>query len=385
MGSITEVKKTKADKTSGKVAVVTTYRAFIRRTVDGKSVSKSKVFETKGKAKEWLRNNETDQALSALGKVRGPTFADLIEDFVKAPPKRGTKFWNAPHLEFWRAQFGSMKTGAISRSDINAAVATLQNKPVVRGSPSGLKQTDAKITPATVNRYLASLSSVLNYALDREIIDVHPIKAGRVRKLKESTGRRRVLTLEEEQRLYAAAEGSTWPMMPLLLRMCLTTAARKSEVLNLRWQDIKLDESVAVLAKTKNGDARALPLVPDVRTALEDAKKVRPLKSDFVFYDPRHPERPKNIDTIWRFVRERAGLWQDRDDPLDRVVLHTTRHTVATKLLKKGANIAQTANITGHKTLAMLKRYTHLAAQDAVDLAGRMLVDEVTVAAEKSR
>jgi integrase len=375
MGSITEVRKTKTDKTTGKVSSVTTYRAFIRRTVGGKSVSKSKVFATRGKAKEWLRNNENDEALAALGKVSGPTFADLIESFVKAPPKRGTKFWSASHLEFWREQFGQMKTGAISRGDINSAVSILQNKPALRVSAGRVKETNETITPATVNRYLASLSSVLNFALDQEIIEVHPLKAGRVRKLKESKGRRRILTAEEEQRLYYAAAGSSWPMMGLFLRVCLTTAARKSEVLKLRWKDIHLDESIAILPTSKNDEPRALPLLADVKAALVEAQKVRPLASDFVFFDPRHPERPKNIDTVWKFVRERAGLWKDREDALDRVVLHTTRHTVATKLLKKGANIAQTANITGHKTLAMLKRYTHLAAQDAVDLAERMLSD----------
>lgn len=375
MGSITEVRKTKTDKTTGKVSSVTTYRAFIRRTIGGKSVSKSKVFATRGKAKEWLRNNENDEALAALGKVSGPTFADLIESFVKAPPKRGTKFWSASHLEFWREQFGQMKTGAISRGDINSAVSILQNKPALRASAGSVKETNETITSATVNRYLASLSSVLNFAIDQEIIEVHPLKAGKVRKLKESTGRRRILTAEEEQKLYEAAEGSTWPAMRLFLRVCLTTGARKSEVRNLRWRDIHLADSVAILPTTKNGEPRALPLVADVRAALVEAKNGHLLQSDFVFYDPRHPERPKNVDTIWKFVRQRAGLWKDRDDRLDQVVLHSTRHTVATKLLKRGANIAQTANITGHKTLAMLKRYTHLAAQDAVDLAERMLSD----------
>lgn len=180
--------------------------------------------------------------------------------------------------------------------------------------------------------------------------------AGKVRKLKENPGRRRILTAEEEQRLYTAAEASSWPMMRLYLRMLLTTGARKSEVLNLRWRDVHLDDSVAILPTSKNGEARALPLVSDVKADLVAAQTVRPIKSYFVFFDPRHPDKTKNVDTIWRLVRERAGLLNDREDRLDRVVLHTTRHTNATKLLRNGANIAQTANITGHKTLAMLKR-----------------------------
>jgi hypothetical protein len=57
------------------------------------------------------------------------------------------------------------------------------------------------MTPATVNRYLASLSSVLNFGVQRNIIDFHPMKAGQVSKVQESMGRRRILTPDQEQRL----------------------------------------------------------------------------------------------------------------------------------------------------------------------------------------
>jgi len=162
-------------------------------------------------------------------------------------------------------------------------------------------------------------------------------------------------------------------MMWLFVRMCLTTGARKSEIRKLRWQYINLAESLAVIPVTKNGDPRAIPLVSDVKEALQDASKVKPIDSDFVFFDPKKPSQPKNIDQTWKQVRVRAGLFQDRDDPLDRVVLHSTRHTVATRLLRGGANLAQAARVTGHKTLSQLSRYTHLDAQDAVNLAEKLL------------
>jgi integrase len=101
--------------------------------------------------------------------------------------------------------------------------------------------------------------------------------------------------------------------------------------------------------------------------------KVRPLRSDVVFFDPRHPDRPKNINTVWKACRKAAGLLNDRDDPLDRVYLHSTRHTAVTRMLKGGANLAQAAAVSGHQTLAMLKRYEHLAAADSVALAEKHL------------
>lgn len=365
MGSIVESKKIGKD---GKA--VTIYRAHIRRT-GFKSQSKS--FRTKTEAKEWLRNNEATVLLEKKSKGSGTTFAKLAELFAAAPPMKGTRYWDAGHLEFWIDQFGPLRLGEVTHGEINAAVAALQVRPAMRATSTGPKPTGKPLSPATINRHLSTLSAVMNFALKRGMIEAHPMKAGKVEKLTEGNGRKRVLTDDEVVRLMAAAEGSRWPMMPLFLRMLLTTAARKSEVLNLRWEHVSLTESVAILHETKNGRSRALPLVSDVRAALAEANKVRPINSDYVFFDPKNPARPKNIDTIWRFVRQRAGLLKDRVDPMDQVVLHTTRHSAITKMLKGGANLTQAAVVSGHQTLAMLKRYEHLAAKDAVDLAEKLL------------
>jgi integrase len=364
MGSITTVKR--IDKATGKV--VLRHRAYVRRTG---FASKSKVCKTEREAKEWLRNNDADATQEK--PASGQTLGLLIDTFVDAPAGKGTRYWAASHLDFWRAQLGAMRVREITRGDINAAKAKLQNKPALRSIPGGSKVTGEKLTPATVNRYLASLSSVFNYAMEHEIIDAHPMKGGKVSKLEESGGRTRILNADEEARLMKAAHASTWPMLALFVRVCLTTAARRAEVLNLQWKDVHLEDSMAVLGKTKNGRPRALPLVSDVRAALEEARKVRPLHSDYVFFNPRNPAKPINPDSVWRKCRADAGLLADREDTLERVVLHTTRHTGVTKMIKGGANLAQAAVVSGHQTLAMLKRYEHLAAGDAVELAERLL------------
>jgi integrase len=355
MGSIT--KGTRIDSATGKAIKV--FRAYVRRQG---YASKSKVCSTEREAKEWLRENDGSASLQRV--TSGKTLASLIDDFVEAPPS---------HLDFWRAQLGAMKVTEISRGDINGAKSTLQARPAMRSTTLGPKLTDKKLAAGSINRYLASLSSVFNFALDRELIEAHPMKGGKVKKLTENTGRRRILTADEQERLLQAAKASEWPMLHLFVRMCLTTAGRRGEVLGLRWSDVSIEDSIAVLGVTKNGRARALPLVSDVKAALLEARKVRPLASDYVFFDPKHPDKPKNINTAWRACRAVAGLLNDREDPLDRVYLHSTRHTAVTRMLKGGANLAQAAAVSGHQTLAMLKRYEHLAAADSVELAERLL------------
>lgn len=364
MGSI--VKSIRVAKATGKPVIV--YRAHVRR--EGYA-STSKVCKTLGEAKEWLRNNDADAALKK--KTSRQTLAAVLDDFVEAPPMKGTRYWASSHLDFWRAELGDMKVAEISESDITRCQERLQVKKAMRSAPGGPQVTDRLLTPATINRYLTSLASVFNYCMKHKLISVHPMKGGKVEHLKESGGRTRILNAEEEAKLLEAARASSWPMLALFVRMALTSAARKGEILNLRWRDIRFDESVAILGKTKNGRPRALPLVSDVKAALIEAMKVRPLSSDYVFFDERDPSKPKNINAPWRACRKAAGLLNDRDDPMDRVYLHSTRHTAVTRLLRGGANLAQAAAVSGHQTLAMLKRYEHLAAADSVELAERLL------------
>ena len=350
---------------------VTRYRAHVRRAG---FKSQSKCFDTLADAKSWLRNAEADAAQRRQEADGVYTFARVADLFAKAPPRRGTKFWSPTHLAYWVEQFGPRDIKTVTRADINTALAELQQKKAERRSFEGsVKLMDKTISSATVNRYLATLSSFFNYALNVGHIDRHPIKGGQVSKLAEANGRRRILTAEEEDKLIAEAERSTWPAMALFLRLALTTGARKSELLSLRWSDVDLSRRVAVLRDTKNGEQRALPLVVPVRDALAAAKKIQPISSDWVFFNPTDPTRPKNIDTVWKHVRARAGLEADRKDSLDRVVLHSTRHTAATKLIAGGANLIQASAVTGHKTVSMLARYAHLGADDVVNLADRLL------------
>ncbi|MBP9906582.1 MAG: site-specific integrase [Rhodoferax sp.] len=350
---------------------VVRYRAHVRRAG---FKSQSKCFNSQAEAKSWLRNAESDAEQhkeQAQGIYR---FSAVVDAFIKTPPRRGTKFWSPGHLEYWSEHFGARDIKTITRADINVAVSALQVKKGERRTIEGqVKLTETTISSGTVNRYLASLSSVFNYALDAGLIERHPIKGGQVRKLTEGKGRTRILTIEEEDKLIAEAERSSWPAMALFLRLALTTGARKSELSKLRWSDIDLERRIAVLPKTKNGEARTLPLVHTVRDALIEAKKIQPISSGFVFFDPKKPNQPKVIDSVWKHVRQRAGLEADRTDSLDRVVLHSTRHTAATKLIRGGANLIQAAAVTGHKTVGMLKKYTHLGADDVIALADRLL------------
>jgi integrase len=202
------------------------------------------------------------------------------------------------------------------------------------------------------------------------------VERGAVKRAREGTGRTRILTADEEQRLFEAAQRSTWPMMHVFVLMALTTATCRSEILFLRWSMVNLEDGLALVPKTKNGEIRQLPLVPQVRKVLSEIAKTKPKPEAFVFADPDDDSRPlRSFDELWTQCRKDVGLYRDRPDPMDQVVLHTTRHTGATKMVKAGKNAFQIARVTGLKTLSVLQKYTHLAGQEAIDLANEVLAN----------
>lgn len=159
--------------------------------------------------------------------------------------------------------------------------------------------------------------------------------------------------LTEETWLLAACDAGPHWLGPMV-RLALATAMRQGELLALQWEDIDFNRKVARLHDTKNGDRRDVPLSSAAIKALKDLPRNI---SGKVF----------NIGTmavVHAFQRacKRTGIEDLR--------FHDLRHEATSRLFEKGLNPMEVAAISGHKTLQMLKRYTHLRAEDLVTRLG---------------
>lgn len=158
-------------------------------------------------------------------------------------------------------------------------------------------------------------------------------------------GRERRLREGEEPRLLAAAEQITGPLKPLIL-LALETAMRRGELVTLRWRDVNLARRTVFLPDTKNGDARTVPLTTRAGAILEAM--------------PRTAERVFPYCDAWvsRRFHQAANV-----AGLEDLRFHDLRHEATSRLFELGRfTMLEISLITGHKTLAMLKRYTHLTA-----------------------
>ena len=195
------------------------------------------------------------------------------------------------------------------------------------------------VKPATVNTELALLKHMFTKAIEWGYVKQNPAKP--VKLLKEPPGRLRYLTPEELTRLLDACA----PHLRPIVLMAVHTGMRRREILSLRWTDADLRKRTITLTKTKNNERRTIP----INTLLADALRALPrhVESPFLFCDrDGHPY--DRIDNGFRGACKRVGIVDFR--------FHDLRHTFASHLIMRGANLRSVQELLGHKTGKMTVR-----------------------------
>lgn len=349
-----EKRTTKAGKT--------TYRVQIR--LKGRQ-PETATFDRLTDAKRWA--TQTEAAIregryfhAAAGK--GKTLADAIERYSRdiLPNLKDHKH-RAAQLDWWKD-----KIGATAIKDITPALIT-ECRDELKANPYKIGNTERQRTDATVNRYVAALSPVMAAAArDWGWITDNPCL--KVRRGSESRGRTRFLTADERTRLLEACDQATdTPELKTIVLLAITTGGRRGELSGLRWRDVDLKRQRVTFTDTKNGETRAAPLAGPALEAMKEWARVRPL-DDSAYVFPGRTDKTKNkpldFQRPWKTALKRAKLEDFR--------FHDLRHTAASYLAMHGAGLREIADILGHKTLAMVQRYSHLTHDHKASVVERM-------------
>ena len=118
---------------------------------------------------------------------------------------------------------------------------------------------------------------------------------------------------------------------------------RRSEILNMKWEHLGLDNKRVLLPMTKNGSSRWVPLSDKAIKILKDV----PSLTDHVF-----PIADVALKQSWERLRNRANL-------ID-FTFHDLRHEAISRMFEKGLNVPEVASISGHKTASQLFRYVQI-------------------------
>lgn len=337
----------------------------------------TKSFQRLTDAKIWAQ--ETELALRkgeyriTSSEAKKRTLADVIEKYredvlpSKAPSSQRVE---NTYLNHWERDLGTYALSFLTHEIISKKIAELKNAGDLRGHMDvGTKPLKPK-SPKTVKHYRDNLEVLLNHAQKWGWLGSANPMHGVSRITKANKDRVRFLDDEERQALLLACQESPNPQLYPVVIFALSTGARKNEILKLTLRDVDLERQVAILRETKNGETRKVPIVGYLKEVLLNHLEWRQEYvtrmangSDFIF--PRLDGRePIDIRKAWENARDEAGIIDFR--------FHDLRHSAASYLAMNGASQLEIAEVLGHKTLQMVKRYSHLSEDHTRSVVEKM-------------
>jgi len=327
-------------------------RSRYRVQVRLKGHYRSATFPTRAQARRWATQTEHalyEQVYFAQAAAAQHRLRELLARYEREvlPRKRpGTQAHQAQQLAWWQAQLGQLRLDQVTPARLTACRERLAETR----------------TPATVNRYLAVLSHAFTVAVvEWGWLEASPLR--RVGRLREPRGRVRFLDDAERQRLLEACAQSPNRLLLPVVVLALSTGARKQEILGLTWREVDFHRERVLLLVTKTGERRSVPLSGRALAEMQALAKVRRLDTQFVF--PRRDGRaPIDLRHAWAQALQAAQITDFR--------FHDLRHSAASYLAMNGASLVEIAEVLGHKTLQMVKRYAHLSVAHTAGVVARM-------------
>jgi integrase len=310
--------------------------------------AQSKTFYRKGDAERWARKVERemdDGVFVDRSAAQSTTLAALLLKYVAevTPGHKGADQEAVRLRQMARSQLARYSAANVKAADF------------VQWRDERLTQ----VSPSTVIRELNCWHAVIEHARKEWAVHIHENPVHLVKRPTPAAARERRLEplgdgMTEADWLLAAADTCGDPWMRPLITVAIETGMRQGEMLALRWADIDVRKATARLLDTKNGEARTVPLSSRAIATLEAL--------------PRHvgglvfPISANPLKMRYRRMVERAGI--------PDLTFHDLRHEATSRLFERGLDMMEVASITGHKTMAMLRRYTHLAATNLAKKLG---------------
>ncbi len=215
---------------------------------------------------------------------------------------------------------------------------------------------------STIRTALAVVRQLFNMARRHKLYSgENPVKE--VRFPKADNRRTRFLSQEEAAQLLAAL-WKTSPDVHDQALFSLGSGARFSELANLTWKDVDLDRGEALLTGIdrtgKSGKSRTVPLTVEVLEMLKRRKPDVPEGQSLVF-PSRTGEPMGQVSASFMRTVDALGWNKGIADRRQKIVFHTLRHSYCSWLAMAGVPLYTLAQLSGHETMSMVQRYSHLS------------------------
>ena len=319
-------------------------------------------------ARRWAQSKEAsirEGRHFGIQEAKRHTVSDLINRYIGEviPYKSSDKKNQIRLLEWWNINIGHLTLDQVTPAVLSEHRDKLLKTAIVSKSKKvKLNNTERYRSPSTVVRYLAAISHAFSVACKEwQWVESNPIL--RIRKPKEPRGRDRFLSDEERANLLTHCKLSSCKVLYTIVVLAISTGMRRGELMNLTWKMIDFKQECIRLDKTKNGERRTIPLTGYALVQLLELGKVRRLDSQLIF-PGISGLNSISIDRPWRSAILSAGI--------ENFHFHDLRHSSASYLAMNGASLIEIAAVLGHKTLTMVKRYSHISKSHTQQVVSSM-------------
>jgi integrase len=323
----------------------------------------SKTFSTRNDAETWARQVEGEMdrgVFVSREEAERTTLSNALERYAtEVTPRKKGATQELTRIKRWQKNaLGARFLATIKGSDL----AKFRDDRRAAGKAEN-----------TIRLDLALLSHFFETARKEWGMEslINPVK--NIKLPSGSKQRDRRLHDNEHSYLISALQKSSQPIVAPIVELAIETGMRQSEILGMRWENIDFIKKTIFLANTKNGESRNVPLSTRATSALNLLP--RSIEGGLVF----SISQDRLIRTFQRACV--VGKAQYLDDCLEantqpadlfleNLRFHDLRHEATTRFFELGLDMMEVASISGHKSLSMLKRYTHLRAEDLVRKLG---------------
>lgn len=331
------------------------YRALVRKRG---YPPQSMTFKRKTDAKNWAQSIEAsieEGRYKNTAEAKRHTFGELIDRYneVILPRKPASAKDQKRQLLWWKNELGDYRLSDLSTDLIQRGREKLGKRK---------NRYEKPISPATINRYMAALSHLFSIAIDEfNWMTDSPMKS--LKNLPEPKGRIRALSDDERKQLLERCQKSKNKNLYLIVVLALSTGMRRSEILKLKWDQIDFNRQTITLFETKNKEIRTVALAGLAYDLLVKHQSKKSNSSDFLFPSDK-TEETKDFTKAWGKAVSDAGI--------EDLKFHDLRHSAASYLAMNGATLAEIADVLGHKSYDMVKRYSHLTDQHTAGVVKSM-------------
>ena len=327
---------------------------YIKYYIDKKQKQECIGWVSEGISAQYAAGIRNERLSNPKQKQEEYTFGQLYDNFM-VWAKSNKKTWKCDenlYNNHVKEYLEKISVNSITPQDITNILLKMKAKGKANGS---------NYAPQSIKHILLLIKRIFNYNIKNELIKYNPAENVKIEKFDNT--RISYLYDDEISRMFEYLDSSKeWPNDKALIKFAFYTGLRKSELFNLTWDNVDIENKRIFLYETKGGKNQAIIITDNAVQVLLDIKD-KCSDSTLVFPSKLGGKR-NDVKKLWARIKKAANIRSD-------IRFHDIRHTFGT-LATATIPVKIVQKMMTHKDIKTTLRYAHIQEKEMIDAANNL-------------